>query len=90
MVKWQHWKTERDLKNSMLIKNKRIVVTVTMDCEGEKRKPTRKEIKRVLEHRDVDKSKVLGVITITLPGRAEVHLKQNSKQKQRISALIGL
>ena len=62
LVKWQQWRIERDLKNSMLKKNKRIVVTVMMDCAGEKRKPTRKEIKRVLEHRDVDKNKVLGVV----------------------------
>ena len=79
LVKWQQWRTERDLKNSMLKKNKRIVVTVMMDCAGEKRKPTRKEIKRVLEHRDVDKNKVLGVLT--LPGRATVLFKPEFKKE---------
>ena len=47
----------------MAKKNRRIVVTMMTECEGEKRKPTMKEIKRVLMHRKMDTKKVVGVIT---------------------------
>ena len=54
----------------MAKKNKRTVVTVTTECEGEKREPTKKEIKRVLNHRKIDTKKVVGVINKI--GKAEV------------------
>ena len=48
---WHQWAPQKELREAMAKKNKRIVVKMTSQCEGEKRKPTMKEIKRVLMHR---------------------------------------
>ena len=59
---WHQWAPQKALREAMAKKNKRIVVTVTTECQGEKREPTKKEIKRLLNHRKVDTKKVVGVI----------------------------
>ena len=59
---WHQWAPQKALREAMAKQNKRTVVTVTTECEGEKREPTKKEIKRVLNHRKIDTKKVVGVI----------------------------
>ena len=72
---WHQWAPQKALREAMAKKNKRIVVTMTTECEGEKRKPTMKEIKRVLMHRKIDTKKVVGVITRI--DRAEVFFEDD-------------
>ena len=67
---WEQWVSQRALREAMGKKNKRNVVTLQTECQGEKRKPSKKEIKKILKHRKVDIGKVIGVITRV--GRAEI------------------
>ena len=60
---WEQWASQRALREAMGKKNKRTVVTLQTECQREKRKPTKKEIKKILKHRKVDIRKVIGVIT---------------------------